>query len=137
MIEKSIFFSIFILVIIAYALIYYKKILYAQKEYENSKEIVKSIILTFKTKLNKQNDKIENILKYITSNQNFTYFCKTIGYVDLEFALYLNNSFQLNQIMENLSSKFPDAIKNYTYFSFIKIHKAYGFLNTAKRDLMK
>jgi DNA-binding Lrp family transcriptional regulator len=73
-----------------------------------------------------QFDKVENILKYIKSNPNFEYICKTIGYVDLEIAFILSSSYQLNQILEDLSSKFPDAIKNYTYFSIIKINKAYG-----------
>lgn len=70
-------------------------------------------------------DKLDNIIKYIKSNPNFVYFCKTIGYVDLEIGFCLNNSYQLNQIMEKLLSKFPDAIKNYTYFSTIKIYKNY------------
>ncbi len=75
-----------------------------------------------------QFDKVDNILNYIKSNPNFEYMCKTIGYVDLEIGFYLNNSYQLNQIMEDLSSKFPDAIKNYTYFSVIKTYKDYvGF----------
>ena len=82
-------------------------------------------------------DKIDHILKYVKSNQNFKFFFKTIGYVDLEFGFYLNNAYQLNQIMEDLSSKFPDAIKNYTYSTSIRRYKAYGFFNTTKRDLMK
>ena len=32
-----------------------------------------------------------------------------------------------HQIMEDIGSKFPNAIKNYTYFSVIKTHKTYGF----------
>jgi DNA-binding Lrp family transcriptional regulator len=72
-----------------------------------------------------QFDKIDKILGYIKSNQNFTYLCKTIGYVDLEIAFLLNNSYQLNQIMEDLSNKFPNAIKNYSYFSVIKTYKDY------------
>jgi DNA-binding Lrp family transcriptional regulator len=79
-----------------------------------------------------QFDKIDNILKYIKSNPNFEYMCKTIGYVDLELGFYLNNSYQLNQIMENLSSKFPGAIKNYTYFSVMKTYKDWGVLELLK-----
>ena len=84
-----------------------------------------------------QFDKVDNIFNYIQSNPNFSYICKTIGYVDLEFAFLLNNSYQLNQIMEDLLSRFPDVIKNYSYFTIIKKHKAYGFLNIAKKDLLK
>jgi len=72
-----------------------------------------------------QFDKIDDILKYFKLNPNFIYFCKTIGYVDLEISFYLNNSYQLNQIMEEISKKFPDAIKNYTYFSTLKVYKDY------------
>jgi len=70
-------------------------------------------------------DQVDNILKYIKSNPNFEFICKTVGYVDLEIAFLLNNSYQLNQIMEDISSKFPDAIKNYIYSSEIKTFKDY------------
>jgi len=70
-------------------------------------------------------DEIDKILNYIKSNQNFMYLCKTIGYVDLEIGFLLNNSYQLNQIMESLSNRFPNAIKNYSYFSVIKTFKDY------------
>jgi DNA-binding Lrp family transcriptional regulator len=72
-----------------------------------------------------QFDEIEKILNYIKSNQNFMYLCKTIGYVDLEIGFLLNNSYQLNQIMESLTNRFPNAIKNYSYFSVIKTFKDY------------
>ena len=48
---------------------------------------------------------------------------KSIGYVDIELMFYLRNANQLHEIMRDLSIKFPDAIKNYTYFSTIKTHK--------------
>jgi Lrp/AsnC family leucine-responsive transcriptional regulator len=81
-----------------------------------------------------QFDKIDNILKYIKSNPNFTYICRTIGYVDLEIVFLLNNSYQLNQIMEDLSSKFPDCIKNYSYFSVIETYKDYVGFRTSEDD---
>ena len=67
------------------------------------------------------------IIKYLENIPNFVEIVRTIGYVDLEVAFVLNNSFQLHQIMEDLSNKFPNAIKNYTYMSRIKTHKAYVF----------
>ena len=82
-------------------------------------------------------DKIDKIISLIKSNPNFSYTCKTIGYVDLEVAFYLKNTFELNQIMEDLLERFPDAIKNYTYYTFIKTHKAYGFLNSPIKELNK
>ena len=73
-----------------------------------------------------QFDKLGKIIKYIEANPNLIYILGTIGYVDLEACFILDNSYQLNQIMEDLSSKFPDTIINYSYTSAIKTHKAYG-----------
>lgn len=73
-----------------------------------------------------QFNQLDKIIKYIEANPNLFYIFGTIGYVDLELIFVLNNPYQLNQIMEDLSSKFTDAIKNYTYISVIKTHKAYG-----------
>jgi DNA-binding Lrp family transcriptional regulator len=72
-------------------------------------------------------DKIEHILEYLYSIPFFVYICKSIGYVDLEVGFILRNTYQLHQIMEDIANKFPNAIKNYTYFSVIKTHKTYGF----------
>jgi DNA-binding Lrp family transcriptional regulator len=73
-----------------------------------------------------QFDKIGKIIEYIEANPNLVYIIGTIGYVDLELVFQLNNSYHLNQMMEDLSGKFPDTIKNYSYTSLIKTHKAYG-----------
>lgn len=45
--------------------------------------------------------KIFNIIQILKWN------FKTIGYTDLELGFIFNNSHQLNQIMDNLSNKFP------------------------------
>lgn len=67
--------------------------------------------------------KIHQIIDYVATNPNL--FCRmaSLGYVDLELIFMLNNANQLHQIMEDLSSKFPDTIRNYKYFSDIKTHK--------------
>ena len=70
-------------------------------------------------------DVIKKIINYIESNPNLICRMGTIGYVDLEIAFLLNNSIQLNQIMEDISNKFPDAIKNYSYYIGIKTYKDY------------
>jgi len=31
---------------------------------------------------------------------------------------------QLHQIMEDISMKFPEDIKNFNYYSYLKVHKA-------------
>lgn len=68
-------------------------------------------------------NKNQKIINYIQENPNFFMIIKSLGYVDLEFFFYLKNANQLHQIMEDLSIKFPNAIKSYTYFSFTKSHK--------------
>jgi Lrp/AsnC family leucine-responsive transcriptional regulator len=73
-----------------------------------------------------QFDKIGKIIKYIEENPYLFYILGAIGYVDLELTFVLKNSFHLHEIMEDLSKKFPDTIKNYSYTSAIKTHKAYG-----------
>jgi len=96
------------------------------------------IILGFRTSINwpklgyyyykldielKRYNERNKIINYLKENPNLKYYIKTIGYVDLEFAFVLNNAHQLHQIMEDLSCKFPDTIKNYTYFSSVKTYK--------------
>ena len=70
--------------------------------------------------------KMQQILDYVITNPNF--FCRvsSLGYVDLELMFILNNANQLHQIMEDLSSKFPNTIENYKYFSTTKTHKFEG-----------
>jgi DNA-binding Lrp family transcriptional regulator len=70
--------------------------------------------------------KISQIVDYIENNPNLLARMASLGYVDLELNFCLNNANQLHQIMEDLSSKFPDAIKSYKYFSTTKTHKYEG-----------
>jgi Lrp/AsnC family leucine-responsive transcriptional regulator len=70
-------------------------------------------------------DKVDSILEFFKSNPNFEFMCKTIGYVDLEVAFYFNSHHQIRQLMEDLSNKYPGVIKNYSYFSFIRVYKDY------------
>jgi DNA-binding Lrp family transcriptional regulator len=71
----------------------------------------------------KDNEKRQKIVDYIENNPNLDLRMTSLGYVDLELGFCLNNANQLHQIMEDLSSKFPDSIKNYKYFSNTKTHK--------------
>lgn len=52
---------VFVLITIVFAFTYYKKILYAQKEYDTAKEFVSGIVLTFKRRLERQNEKVDGI----------------------------------------------------------------------------
>jgi DNA-binding Lrp family transcriptional regulator len=68
-------------------------------------------------------EKRKKIVDYVENNPNLVYRIASLGYVDLELVFILNNANQLHQIMEDISSKFPDTIKNYKYFSITKTHK--------------
>jgi len=48
---------------------------------------------------------------------------KTAGYADLELDFFVDNIGQLLQIMKDLNVKFPNTIKNYTYFYESEFHK--------------
>ncbi len=70
----------------------------------------------------KDTSKAQEIIKFIEKNPNLIHIMKSIGYGDLELAFCLENVNQLHQIIGNLSKKFPDTIKNYTYFSVTQTH---------------
>jgi DNA-binding Lrp family transcriptional regulator len=74
----------------------------------------------------KDPEKRQKIVGYIENNPNLLFKILSLGYVDLELAFTLNNINQLHQIMEDLSMKIPDSIRNYKYFSVTKTHKFEG-----------
>jgi len=75
----------------------------------------------------KNSDNYNYIIKYVESNPNLLWSFKSLGCGDLEFVFLLNNAHQLHQIMDNISTKFPDDIKNYNYFSIMEAHKIQKF----------
>jgi len=68
-------------------------------------------------------EKMQKIVDYIEYNPNLIHRIASLGYFDLELTFALNNANQLHHIIEDLSLKFPDTIKNYKYFSITKTHK--------------
>jgi DNA-binding Lrp family transcriptional regulator len=74
----------------------------------------------------KDSKKTLQIMDYIKNNPNFLLRHVSLGYVDLELIFILNNANQLYHIMEDLSLKFPDLIRNYKYFCTVKTHKLIG-----------
>jgi DNA-binding Lrp family transcriptional regulator len=66
---------------------------------------------------------MQKIAAYIESNPHLIHRIASLGYVDLELTFALNTANQLHQIIEDVELKFPDAIKNYKYFSITKTHK--------------
>lgn len=67
--------------------------------------------------------KREDIIKYITLNPHLTMIDESAGIADLEVDFIVENVNQFYQIMEDLITKFPNAIQNYTYYYVSKIHK--------------
>jgi hypothetical protein len=48
---------------------------------------------------------------------------KAIGYYDLELDFWTTGIEQFHEIMDDITIKFPNAIKNYTYVHDAKKHK--------------
>jgi len=63
------------------------------------------------------------IIKYIKNNPHLIMIDKSIGYYDLELEFYLKDLNQFHQIMDDLVTKFPGIIKNYTYVHDVQAHK--------------
>ncbi|HEY0088587.1 MAG TPA: Lrp/AsnC family transcriptional regulator [Candidatus Lokiarchaeia archaeon] len=63
------------------------------------------------------------IISYIKNNPHLEMIDKSIGYYDLELDFWLKNLKQFHQIMDDLTLKFPDSIKNYSYVHDPQLHK--------------
>jgi DNA-binding Lrp family transcriptional regulator len=73
--------------------------------------------------LKNYNKKYE-IMEYVRHNPNLWFIMSSIGHsIDLEFEFLLENITQLHEIIKDLSTNFPDSIKNFRYFILKKIHK--------------
>ena len=79
----------------------------------------------YKIEINlKDYDKKHEIIAYIKKNKNIILITESIGRgVDLDFGFYLQNMTQLQDMINDLSSKFPETIKNFRYSCTIKQHK--------------
>lgn len=71
----------------------------------------------------KDHNKINTIINYIEKNPNLTDIDCSIGYSDIELVFILKSTDQLIKIIDDLSSKFPETIKNYKYEGLTKTHK--------------
>jgi len=72
----------------------------------------------------KDYDKKHEIIDYIQNNKNISEIEETFGRgVDLEFEFALKDETELQYIINDLSSKFPETIKNFRYYHHEKIHK--------------
>lgn len=64
-----------------------------------------------------QTPRIINYIKYNPYNVNIV---KTLGYCDLELGFILKNVDEVHKIMEDINNKFPNTLRNYTYFCLEK-----------------
>ena len=63
------------------------------------------------------------VLNYVKYNPYLVYIAASAGESDLELEFHVENSDRMNQIMEEITIEFPDAIRYYQYISFPKVHK--------------
>jgi len=71
----------------------------------------------------KEYNKSAQIISYLKTNPHFVAIDRGVGYVDLEVEFFLKSVDHLYKIMNDITTKFPDSIRNYTYISVIKTHK--------------
>ena len=71
----------------------------------------------------KEHTKRKHIMEYIKSNPNLEFIGTSAGVSDLELEFVLENSDKLHQVMEDISSKYPGAIRKYEYFNTSVNHK--------------
>jgi Lrp/AsnC family transcriptional regulator for asnA, asnC and gidA len=67
--------------------------------------------------------RIHEISDYIVKNPHLMGKMKSIGHVDLELVFFLQNANHLYEIMNDLTSKFPEVIRNYNYYTHTKTYK--------------
>jgi DNA-binding Lrp family transcriptional regulator len=71
----------------------------------------------------KDRKKRKEIINYIKENPNLRERDATLGYVDLELNFHIKDVNEIHNIIEDVSIKFPNAIRNYKYMSVKEVHK--------------
>lgn len=71
----------------------------------------------------KENSKRKDLMTYTKKHPNLMFIGTSAGVSDLELEFYLEDSEQLNQIMDDTNNKFPGAIRRHEYFIASKTHK--------------
>jgi Lrp/AsnC family transcriptional regulator for asnA, asnC and gidA len=68
-----------------------------------------------------------DVIQYIKHNPNIIAIDTTTGYSDVELEFHVKDIYILGEIMDNLTQKFQNIIKNYSYFYIKNSHKYYYF----------
>jgi len=63
------------------------------------------------------------IIKYLEHIPYFKCLNTTIGYSDLEIELHMENMEKVNQILDEISNKFPGAIRDHYFIRTREVHK--------------
>lgn len=71
----------------------------------------------------KEHSQRNPIINYIKYNPYLTFIGTSAGVSDLELEFDVENSIKLNQIIEDINSRFPGAIRNHSYFTVSETHK--------------
>jgi len=65
----------------------------------------------------------KKIINFIKTNPHLISINETTGVSHLELELHLKSLLHLNEVMNEIQTRFPLAVRNYKYFNFQKIHK--------------
>ncbi len=76
-------------------------------------------------------EKSKELIQHILSHPSVTYTEKSLISSDFEFDVEVESFLDFMDLMASFKSKFPDEIKDYTYYSLIKIHK-HGYLQPVR-----
>ena len=68
----------------------------------------------------------KKIISFIKTNPHLISINETTGVSHLELELHLKSLTHLHEVMNEIQTRFPLAVRNYKYFNFQKIHK-YAF----------
>jgi len=77
-----------------------------------------------------------HIIKYLEQSPFLNYFSTSLGLCDLEFQFFVKDADHLMDVIDSISDKFPDAIRNYNYYSDIITYKE-TFLPELNKDDFK
>jgi len=81
--------------------------------------------------------KRDEIIKYLEKQPYFIVLNTAIGWADIEPEFILKNTDELFQVMEEIDSKFPNAIKKQEFWMVDKIHKFRWLPEMTEADFKK
>ena len=85
----------------------------------------------------KKLSKRRQIREYIKYNPYVTFISTSAGYADLEIVITIEDSDKLLEILEDMFSKFPGAIKKYIYWTSKKAYKYRCLPDMIEKDFNK